>query len=143
MNSLSVNGKPLSFTYTHSLIGNSTALDGTLLLDSNNKVSVNYGFEPRDCKVKYSYVHGCVTTVEPSYDFGDNSWDLAVSRRLKDDSVVRASYRSCTRDLGMDFRTKSFDSGSFKVKIFLIVGLFELFDEMYVTFRFYISKDLC
>ncbi|KAK1410410.1 hypothetical protein QVD17_36947 [Tagetes erecta] len=115
MNSFRVNGKPLNFTYTHSLIGNSTALDGTLLLDSNNKVSVNYGFEPRDCKVKYSYVHGCLTTIEPSYDFGDNSWDLALSRRLQDDSVVRASYRSSTRVLGMDFRTKSFASGRFKV----------------------------
>ncbi|KAI3798892.1 hypothetical protein L1987_34176 [Smallanthus sonchifolius] len=115
MNSVRVNGKPLNFTYTHSLVENRTALDGTLLLDSNNKFSANYGFEPRDCKVKYTYIHGCVMTVEPRYDFGDNSWDLAVSRRLHDDSVVRASYQSSTRVLGMDYRTKSFANGSFKV----------------------------
>ncbi|KAI3794218.1 hypothetical protein L1987_36847 [Smallanthus sonchifolius] len=115
MNSVRVNGKPLNFTYTHSLVENRTALDGTLLLDSNNKISANYGFEPRECKVKYTYIHGGVMTVEPCYDFGDNSWDLAVSRRLHDDSVVRASYQSSTRVLGMDYRTKSFDNGSVKV----------------------------
>ncbi|KAI7728766.1 hypothetical protein M8C21_028695 [Ambrosia artemisiifolia] len=115
MNNVRVNGRPLNFTYTHSLVENRTVLDGTLLLDESNKVSVNYGFEPRDCKIKYSYVHGCVTTVEPSYDFGDNSWDLAVSRRLDDGSVVRGSYRSATKVLGMDYRTKSVGHGSFKV----------------------------
>ncbi|KAJ0703458.1 putative outer envelope pore protein [Helianthus annuus] len=115
MNSVRVNDKPLNFTYTHSVAENRTVLDGTLMLDSNHKVSVNYGFQPRDCKVKYSLGCGCETTVEPSYDFGDNSWDLAVSRRLYDGSVVRGSYRSSTKVLGMDFRTKAAAGGSFKV----------------------------
>ncbi|XP_076897813.1 outer envelope pore protein 24B, chloroplastic-like [Bidens hawaiensis] len=115
MNNMMINRKPLNFTYTHSVAENKTLLDGTLLLDSNNKVSASYGFKPRDCKVKYSYVYGCSTTVEPRYDFADNSWDLVVSRRLPDDSVVRGSYKSSTKDLGVDYRTKSFANGSFKV----------------------------
>ncbi|KAK9061993.1 hypothetical protein SSX86_019177 [Deinandra increscens subsp. villosa] len=115
MNSVSFHGKPLNFTYSHSLAENTTSLDGTLLIDSNNKISANYGFKPRDCKAKYTYLHGCVMTFEPQYDFADDSWDIAVSRRLHDDSVVRASYQSSTRVLGMDYKTKSFGNGIVKV----------------------------
>lgn len=115
MNSIRVSGKPLNFTYLHSLVEKSTALDGTLLLDTNHKVSANYGFDSGNCKVKYSYVHGGVMTFEPSYDFADKSWDVAVSRRINEDSVVRASYQSSTMVLGLDLKRNSFANGSFKV----------------------------
>ncbi|XP_071735272.1 outer envelope pore protein 24, chloroplastic-like [Rutidosis leptorrhynchoides] len=115
MNSVTINRKPLNFTYSHSLVEKSTALDGTLMLDTNHKVSANYGFNSRNCKVKYSYVHGGLMTVEPSYDFSDNSWDVAVSRKINEDSVVRASYRSSTKVLGLDLKRNSFENGSFKV----------------------------
>ncbi|KAI3519270.1 hypothetical protein L1887_08299 [Cichorium endivia] len=115
MNTVKFNEKPLNLTYSHSLLENQTALDGTLLLDSSHKVSANYKFESGSCKAKYTYVHGGVMTVEPCYDFAENSWDVAVSRRINDDSVVRASYQSSTRVLGLDWRRNSFNNGSIKV----------------------------
>lgn len=115
MNTVKLNEKPLNLTYTHSLVDDRTALDGTLVLDSNHKVSANYGFDSGSCKLKYAYVHGGTTTIEPCYDFAENSWDLAVSRRVNDESVVRASYQSSTRVLGLDWRRNSFTNGSFKV----------------------------
>lgn len=115
MNTVRVNEKPLNLTYTHSLVEDRTALDGTLLLDSNHKVSANYGFESGNCKVKYTYVHGGVMTIEPCYDFAENSWDLAVSRRIYDGGVVRGSYHSSTRVLGLDWKTNSFANGNIKL----------------------------
>nr|XP_043634543.1 outer envelope pore protein 24A, chloroplastic-like [Erigeron canadensis] len=115
MNSVRVKGKPLNFTYTHSVGDRRTALDGMLMLDTNHKVSANYGFELGNCKVKYCYVHGGVTSVEPSYDFGNNSWELGVSRRIVDGSVVRGCYRSDTKVLGVDLRTKSFSGANVKI----------------------------
>ncbi|KAJ9540859.1 hypothetical protein OSB04_027365 [Centaurea solstitialis] len=115
MNTVCVNEKPLHLTYTHSLADDRTALDGTLFLDSSHKVSANYGVESGNCKVKYSYAHGGVMTIEPCYDFAENSWDLAVSRRIYDGSVVRGSYNSSTRVLGVDWKMNSFTSGNIKV----------------------------
>ncbi|KAL4577622.1 hypothetical protein LXL04_013732 [Taraxacum kok-saghyz] len=115
MNTVKVNDKPLNMTYTHSLVENRIALDGTLALDSNHKVSANYGFESGNCKLKYTYVHGGAMTIEPCYDFAENSWDVALSKRVDDDSVVRASYKSSTRVLGLDWRRNFFPNGSIKV----------------------------
>lgn len=115
METVRVNGKPLNLTYTHSLVEKRTELAGTLSLDCNHKVSANYGFDSGDCKMKYSYVHGGVMTIEPQYDFADKSWELAVSRRINDDSVVRGSYQSATSVLGLDLSKNSFASGGFKV----------------------------
>ncbi|GJS75443.1 outer envelope pore protein 24, chloroplastic-like protein [Tanacetum coccineum] len=115
MNTVRVSGRPLNLSYSHSVFGKQTKLDSVLMLDENNKVSANYGFESGNCEVKYSYVHGGVMTFEPRYDFGDKSWDLALSRRISDDSVVRGSYRSSTKVLGLDLTKSSFANGSFKV----------------------------
>ncbi|KAI3516256.1 hypothetical protein L1887_15167 [Cichorium endivia] len=84
------------------MVENQTALDGTLLLDSNQKVSASYKFESGSCKAMYTYVHGGVMTIESCHDFPENSWDVAVSRRINDDNVVRASYQSSTRVLGLE-----------------------------------------
>ncbi|CAI9262031.1 unnamed protein product [Lactuca saligna] len=115
MNTFKINEKPLNLTYTHSVVENTTSLDGTLALNSNHKVSANYGFKSGSCKVKYNYMHGGVTTIEPCYDFAENSWDVAVSRRVDDDSVVRASYQSSTRVLGLDLTRNSSNNRSIKV----------------------------
>ncbi|KAJ0786397.1 hypothetical protein HanOQP8_Chr02g0055031 [Helianthus annuus] len=50
MNSVMVNDKPLNIMHTHSVAENRTVLDNTFMLDYNHRVSVNYGFQPRDCK---------------------------------------------------------------------------------------------
>ncbi|XP_027356457.1 outer envelope pore protein 24, chloroplastic-like isoform X2 [Abrus precatorius] len=42
MNTVRVAEKPLNLTYMHSRGDNKTVLDGTLVLDSSNKVSANY-----------------------------------------------------------------------------------------------------
>ncbi|CDP02823.1 unnamed protein product [Coffea canephora] len=116
MNTVRVMERPLNLTYTHWKGENRTALDGTFLIDSANKVSACYGFHSdNDCMLKYSYTHDGLTTVEPSYDFGKNAWDFAVSRRIYGNDVVRASYRSSTKVLGLDWTRTSSLNGSFKI----------------------------
>ena len=44
MNTVRVMERPLNLTYTHWKGENRTALDGTFLIDSANKVSACYGF---------------------------------------------------------------------------------------------------
>ncbi|KAB2619642.1 outer envelope pore protein 24B [Pyrus ussuriensis x Pyrus communis] len=85
MNSVRVVGKPLNLNYIHMRGDNRTILDGTLVLDSANKVSANHVLGSRNGKFKYSYLHGGATTFEPSYDLAKNSWDFAVAQRVYDD----------------------------------------------------------
>lgn len=115
MNTVSVLEKPLNLTYTHWRGDNRTALDGTLVIDSANKFSANYGFDSGNCKLKYSYVHRGLTTFEPSYDSAKNSWDVAVSQRVYEDDVVKASYQSSSKILGLEWSRNSSLSGGFKV----------------------------
>ncbi|KAI3879770.1 hypothetical protein MKX03_000389 [Papaver bracteatum] len=68
MNTVRVMEKPLNLTYVHEQGENMTLLDGTIALNQENKVSASYMFGTRNCKLKYSYVHGGVTTFEPCYD---------------------------------------------------------------------------
>ncbi|GMI78529.1 hypothetical protein like AT1G45170 [Hibiscus trionum] len=114
MNSIRVAEKPLKLTYNHDHGGNLTVMDGALVLDSANKVSANYVFGTRDLKVKYSYVHGGVSTYEPCYDLGKNAWDFSVSRTLLDD-VFKATYDSWTRDLALEWSRNSKFNGIFKI----------------------------
>ncbi|KAL3527084.1 hypothetical protein ACH5RR_011740 [Cinchona calisaya] len=115
MNTVRVMERPLNLTYTHWKGENRTALDGTLVIDSANKFSANYGFDSGNCKLKYSYTHDGLTTVEPSYDIGKNAWDFAVSRRVYENDVVRASYQSSSKVLGVEWTRTSSLNGSFKV----------------------------
>ena len=78
--------------------------------------------------LKYSYTHDGLTTVEPSYDFGKNAWDFAVSRRIYGNDVVRASYRSSTKVLGLDWTRTSSLNGSFKVCYFYLHKFLSLFN---------------
>ncbi|XAR57884.1 hypothetical protein NMG60_11026170 [Bertholletia excelsa] len=116
MNTVRVLDKPLNLTYTHGWSEKKTALDGTLVLDSANKVSASYALDSGNCKLKYTYVHGGACVLEPSYDFAKNSWDFSVSQRLYDgDDVVRASYQTSSRVLALDWSRKAMFNGVFKI----------------------------
>ncbi|KAL3346103.1 hypothetical protein AABB24_024847 [Solanum stoloniferum] len=115
MNNMRVMEKPLNFTYTHWRGDNRTVVDGTLAIDSSNKLSANYGFDSSNCKLGYSYVHKGLTTFEPSYDFAKNSWDVALSQRVDEDNVVKASYQSASKVLGLEWCKNPSSSGGFKI----------------------------
>ncbi|XP_057962556.1 outer envelope pore protein 24B, chloroplastic-like [Malania oleifera] len=119
MNTVRVLEKPLNLAYSHVWRENRTALDGTLVLDSANKVSANYAFDSGNCKLKYSYTHGGIRTFEPCYDLVNNSWDFAVSQRLYRDDVFKASYLSSTKVLGLEWSRNSKFNGAFKISAFL------------------------
>ncbi|XP_055821538.1 outer envelope pore protein 24B, chloroplastic-like [Solanum dulcamara] len=124
MNSIKVLEKPLNLTYSHSVGENKTILDGTLVFDSANKLSVNHKLGSEGCKLKYSYVHGGLTTFEPSYDTQEDSWDFAVSHG-KD--VCSATYKTPSKNLGLQWSRSSKLGASFKVSASLCVDDEELF----------------
>lgn len=113
--------KQLKLSYSHSRGENRTALDGTLVLGYANKLSGNYAFHTGKAKIKYSYLYKERTTLEPCYDIGINAWELAISQRIDDSDVIRASYHTSTRVLGLDYLKNSFHDGSFKVFIFFFL----------------------
>lgn len=115
MNTVRVAEKPLNLTYIHNSGDNRTLLDGTLVVDSANKVSVNHPLGSKNFKLKYSYVHGGATTFEPSYDWAKNSWDFAVARKVFDDDVLRASYQTSSQVVGLEWSRNSKHNGCFKI----------------------------
>ncbi|GAB2219014.1 hypothetical protein Droror1_Dr00006639 [Drosera rotundifolia] len=118
--------KPLNLTYVHSVGENRTAVEGTLVFDPENKVSASHTLgQGRNGRLKYSYVHGGVTTVEPSYDLGKNAWDFAVARKVWESDVVRASYQTGNKNLGLEWSRNSKVNGSFK-----IAAIFNLAEEL-------------
>lgn len=115
MNAVRVAEKPLNLTYMHFKGDNRTVLDGTLVLDGANKVSANYALGSGNCKLKYSYVHKGLTTIEPTYDVAKNAWDFAVSRRVYGDDSFKASYQTSSKVLGFEWSRNSKHTGCFKV----------------------------
>ncbi|PON40473.1 Outer envelope pore protein 24A [Parasponia andersonii] len=115
MNTVRVAEKPLNLTYIHSRNDNRTILDGSLVFDSANKVSANYLLGTGNCKLKYTYVHGGLTTFEPSYDLAKNAWDFSVSRKVYGDDVFKASYQTTSKVLGLEWSRNSKINGSFKI----------------------------
>lgn len=124
MNTVRVSDKPLNLVYTHMKGDNKTALDGTLVIDSTNKLSANYAFDSGNCRIKYSYNHGDKTTIEPCYDLGKNSWDFAVTQKVYDCDVIKATYQTSNSVLGLDWFSNSKYTGGFKVIFFLYFCLF-------------------
>ncbi|RZC94399.1 hypothetical protein C5167_026132 [Papaver somniferum] len=114
MNTVRVMEKPLSLTYVHEHRENRTSLDGTIALNQANKVSANYMFGTENCKLKYSYVHAGVTTFEPCYDVSKNTWDLAMSQKVYEDNVLKATYQTSSKDLGLEWSRGSEING-FKI----------------------------
>ncbi|ESQ44773.1 hypothetical protein EUTSA_v10003270mg [Eutrema salsugineum] len=115
MNSVRIGEKPLNLTYIHSRGDNRTILDGSLLIDSANKLSANYMVGTNNCKLKYTYNHGGIATFEPCYDLAKNTWDFAVSRRVYGGDVVKATYQTSSKLLGMEWSRNSKSTGSIKV----------------------------
>ncbi|KAH8489818.1 hypothetical protein Peur_058747 [Populus x canadensis] len=115
MNSVKVVDKPLNLTYIHCRGDNRTILDGTLVVDSANKISANYMLGTGNCKLKYTYVHGGLTSFEQCYDFAKNSWDFAGSRKVYGDDVFRAVYQTSSKNLGLEWSRNSKLNGNFKV----------------------------
>ncbi|KAL0314716.1 UNVERIFIED_CONTAM: Outer envelope pore protein 24B, chloroplastic [Sesamum angustifolium] len=107
--------KSLNLSYTHLKNDARTIVDGTLVIDSANKVAVNHVLDTSNTKLKYSYLHGGLTTFEPSYDLGKNTWDFAVSRRVYGDDVFRATYQTSSKNLGLEWSRSSKLNGSFKI----------------------------
>nr|XP_043636046.1 outer envelope pore protein 24B, chloroplastic [Erigeron canadensis] len=127
MNTIKLSDKPLNIVYSHSRGDQRTMLDGTLVIDSANKVSANHVLGSGNCKLKYTYVHGGLTTFEPTYDLASDSWDFAVSRKVYADHVLRAAYKTSDQNLAVDWFTKSKVMGSYKVS-----ALFNLEDGVKV-----------
>ncbi|KAF8024346.1 hypothetical protein BT93_F1513 [Corymbia citriodora subsp. variegata] len=115
MNSVRIAEKQLKLTYIHSQGDNRTNLDGALVIDPANKLSANYSLGPGNCKLKYTYVHQGLTTFEPSYDLSKNSWDFAVARKVYGDDVLKATYQTSSKALGLDWLRNSKSSGCFKI----------------------------
>ncbi|KAA8547335.1 hypothetical protein F0562_003801 [Nyssa sinensis] len=115
MNTTRVLDKPLNLTYTHWMGENLTAVDGILVLDSANKLSVAYAFDSGNCKLKYCYVHRGLTAFEPCYDFAKKSWHFVVSQRIRDDDVLKASYQTSSKVLGLEWTSNSKLNEAFKI----------------------------
>ncbi|XP_074264046.1 outer envelope pore protein 24B, chloroplastic-like [Silene latifolia] len=124
MNSIRVLEKQLNLTYIHNRADNRTVLDGTLVLDSCNKVSANHMMGSDNGKFKYTYVHQGHTTFEPSYDLSKNSWDFALSRRVYGD-LLKASYQTSNHKLGLEWSKNSKRIGCLKIS-----ALFNLAEEV-------------
>ncbi|KAL8171996.1 hypothetical protein V2J09_023800 [Rumex salicifolius] len=115
MSSIRVLEKRLNMTYIHNKNDNRTMVDGTLVLDPANKVSLNHTLGSKNGMFKYTYTHGGGVSFEPRYDLANNTWDFAVSRKLFADDVVRASYHTSTKVLGLEWARNSKTRACFKV----------------------------
>ena len=96
---------------------NRTVLDGTLLLDTANKLSASHELGSVNCKLKYSYVHRGLTTFEPCYDLAKKSWDLAVSRRVLGGDLIKAKYEASSRVLGVEWSCSSLVNDDGRIKV--------------------------
>ncbi|XP_051139843.1 outer envelope pore protein 24A, chloroplastic-like [Andrographis paniculata] len=115
MNTIKLAEKPLNLTYTHSKGDERTVLDGSLVIDPDNKVSANHVLGTGDTKFKYTYIHGGLTTFEPCYCLVGNTWNLSVSRKFYGNDVFRATYQASSKNLGLEWLRSSKVNGSFKI----------------------------
>ncbi|XVF73697.1 hypothetical protein PTKIN_Ptkin13bG0003300 [Pterospermum kingtungense] len=103
-----------AFTYSYRRGDKRKVVDGTLVFDSANKVSATYVFGSKNCKLKYSYVLGGVTTFEPCYNLGKKVWDFSISRRVYE-NVFKATYQTRGRNLVLEWLRNSLFNGTFKI----------------------------
>ncbi|XP_031494115.1 outer envelope pore protein 24A, chloroplastic [Nymphaea colorata] len=126
MNSIRVFEKPLNLTYIHARGSGFTTLEGSLVFDPANKLSTNYVFGSGHCKAKYTFSHGGgVRTFEPCYDLMNNTWDFAASHKVFGGDVIKASYHTPKKLVGLEWSRDSKEMGSFK-----IFTSFSLADEL-------------
>ncbi|TYH72836.1 hypothetical protein ES332_D05G283600v1 [Gossypium tomentosum] len=114
MNTFRFAKNPLKLSYGRKRGDKRTVVDGTLVFDSGSQVSASYMVGTRNCKLKYSYLHGGVTTLEPCYDLGKNVWDFAISRRLYD-NVFKATYQTWSKNLALGWLRNHVFNGTFKM----------------------------
>jgi len=117
MKSVKMMEKSVNMTYIHFKGINRTTLDGSIDIDPANKISGNWTVGTNGGKAKYVYSHGesRKTVFEPSYDFGMHSFDFAVSRKIASDDVVKATYQTLKKNLGLEWSRNSKVNGSFKI----------------------------
>lgn len=138
MNSFKVLKKPVDLSYAHSRAYNRTALGGRVELDLSNTVSGKYDFGSGHSKIKYRYSHNGLTTVEPGYNFDRKGWQLAASHKFSGGDVVKASYKSDRKILGVDF-VKNTGDGNFKVCATNFLPMFILCCIVWMTSLYYLS----
>ncbi|XP_035547603.1 outer envelope pore protein 24B, chloroplastic-like isoform X2 [Juglans regia] len=73
-------------------------------------------------KLKYSYAHGG-TTLEPCYDFGNKSLDLAASQRFLDGNLIGASYKTSSKTLGLEWSSNSKHNKNLRFKVSALLEL--------------------
>lgn len=117
LNTFKMKGKQVNWTYIHVRKENRTVLDGTLLLDSANKLSASHQLGFVNCKLKYSYVHRGLTTLEPCYDLAKKSWDIAVSRRVLGGDLIKVKYETSSRVLGVEWSCSSLVNDDGRIKV--------------------------
>jgi hypothetical protein len=115
MNTIRIADKPLNLSYMHMKNANRTVVDGTFVVDSANKLSASHTVGTRSCKMKYTYVLQGLTTFEQSYDLDKSVWDFAISRKVYDDDMFRATYQTSSQVLGLDWTRSSKWNGNFKI----------------------------
>ncbi|MBA0659676.1 hypothetical protein Goklo_011786 [Gossypium klotzschianum] len=114
MNTFRFAKNPLKLSYGRKRGDKRTVVDGALVFDSGSQVSASYMVGTRNCKLKYGYLHGGVTTLEPCYDLGKNVWDFAISRRLYD-NVFKATYQTWSKNLALEWLRNHVFNGTFKM----------------------------
>ncbi|XP_007044367.2 PREDICTED: outer envelope pore protein 24A, chloroplastic isoform X1 [Theobroma cacao] len=117
MNTFKVEAKQVNWTYTHVRNERRTVLDGTLLLDTANKLSASHELGSVNCKLKYTHVHKGLTTFEPCYDLAKKSWDLAVSRRVLGGDLIKATYETSSQVLGVEWSCSSLINEDGMIKV--------------------------
>ncbi|XVE84919.1 hypothetical protein DITRI_Ditri17bG0050300 [Diplodiscus trichospermus] len=125
MNSFKVEGKQVNWTYTHARNENRTILDGSLLLNTANKLSASHELGSVNCKLKYTYVHKGLTTFEPCYDLAKKSWDIAVSRRVLGCDLIKANYETSSQLLGVEWSCSSLVNEDGRIKVSAAFNLAE------------------
>ena len=109
--------KPVKLTYIHAQKRNATVLEGSVAFDPRNKVTGKYSFNTHNGSLKYTYVHTSGTTIEPSYDFQNESWHFAASRKVGPHDSARVCFDAHQSTVGLEWTRESKDYGQFKVLI--------------------------
>ncbi|CAK9254603.1 unnamed protein product [Sphagnum jensenii] len=105
----------VKLTYIHPQKCNATLFEATLALDSRNKVTAKYSFASEHGHVKYTYLHGRGTTLEPSYDFQSQSWHFGIGHKFGKHDHAKAVYDGHNKNLGLEWTQESKEYGHFKV----------------------------
>ncbi|KAJ7528862.1 hypothetical protein O6H91_15G023500 [Diphasiastrum complanatum] len=115
MSSAHVVGKQLKLTYIHSQKHDATFLEAALALDARNKLTTKYSFTSEKAHLKYSYTHGGNTTLEPAYDFSNNSWSFGISQKITADNIVKMSFDDHRKTMAVEWNREPKSGGPLKI----------------------------